>query len=69
MRDSRDILGNLSKSQKNGILVENETFWGGFGPLWVSLVGGHGVISGVLIFSENHDSCMKNKYSGGGLEE
>ena len=44
-------------------------FLGGFGPLWVSLVGGHGVISGVLIFSENHDSCMKNKYSGGGLEE
>ena len=50
-------------------MVQNETIWGGFGPLWVSLVGGHGVISGVLIFSENHDSCMKNKYSGGGLEE
>ena len=68
MRDSRDI-SKLVQKPKNWILIPNETFWGDFGPLWVSLVGGHGVISGVLIFSENHDSCMKNKYSGGGLEE
>ena len=69
MRNNRDISGNLSKTQKNGILVPKWDWLGDFGPLWVSLVGGHGVISGVLIFSENHDSCMKNKYSGGGLEE
>ena len=68
MKDNRDI-SKLVQKPKKWILVQNETFWGGFGPLWVSLVGGHGVISGVLIFSENHDSCMKNKYSGGGLEE